>query len=387
MTTEAATAAAEATRRQLDNDNTVVANYSAPPHPTAFGSINLLSQHYKIPSKKTSQILSSIDAYTLHREFHKPKKKNPFYIYQLRQQVQVDLIDISALSQSNDGFRNLVICIDTFSRKIWVRPTRSKAASEVLQVLKDMIAAMGQKPMAIFCDRGTELKNALFQEYLRGQGIKLLHPFSEQKAAHVERVNRTLQNMIYRYMSEMQTRTYIPVLQLIVESYNNRPHRSIDKLTPEEAELPQNAEQVLKALRKHYTSCMDPPGKKKKLKFKVGDIVRYKTGYGRGFRRGYEEQFSQELCSIDSINTRMAIPMYRIRSVDTGELIQGGWYGEELQARTSEEFKIERVLKRQVRSGIPHCLVKWIGFQTPSWIPESNITRVYGNEGVQGPSN
>lgn len=360
-----------------DSDDAILTNYTSPSHPTAFAGINNLSRRYNLSNSKAAQLLSQIDSYTLHREYHKPKKRNPFYIYQRRQQVQIDLVDISALAQYNDGYRNLVVCIDTFSRKLYVRPTRNKTALQVLEAIKNMFEEMGEKPKSVFCDRGSELKNVHFQRYLQQEGIRLLHPFSEQKAAHVERVNRSLQNLIYRYMTEMQTRSYLPALQTIVESYNNRPHRSIDHLTPEEAELPENAERVLGALRKHYTSCMEPANKK--LKFQVGDLVRYKTGYGRGFARGYEEQFSQKLCYVDSINQRMGIPMYRLRSADDGEVIEGGWYGQELQARTSDEFKIEKVLKRQIRSGVPHCLVKWIGFQTPSWIPESNVTRIYDN--------
>lgn len=355
----------------------VLAQYTNPPHPTAFSGITNVAAHHQILPDKASEILAYTDVYGLHREYKKPRVRNPIYIRFKREQVQVDLIDMQALSGFNNGYKYLVCAIDCFTKFLWVRPVRSKEAVEVLRSMQSMIAEMVEKPRQIFCDRGTELKNHLMIAYLQQEGIKLIHPSSELKAAIVERVNRSLQNLLYKYMTHNETRSYVVSLPLIVHVYNTRPHRSIDHLTPTEAEQPENAERVLGALQRHYQGIERP---KLKIKFKVGDVVRYKTNSGNRFARGYEEQFSRELCKIDSVNKKMAIPMYKLRSMDTGDLIVGGFYNEELQARPSDEFKVETVLQRQVRGGIPYCLVKWVGFGDAhnSWIPESNVTRVFG---------
>ena len=108
-----------------------------------------------------------------------------------------------------------------------------------------MIRDMVDKPVSIFCDRGSELKNNLVRGYLEENNIKLLHPFSEVKAGFAERVNRTLQNLIYRYMTENETRTYIPRLRLLVEGYNKRLTSSIDNLSPNDADQPENADKVV----------------------------------------------------------------------------------------------------------------------------------------------
>jgi Chromo (CHRromatin Organisation MOdifier) domain len=361
------------------NHDTILANYVTLPHPSAFSGINNVMAHSNLNQKQVSKLLSYVDSYTLHREYQKPRVRNPFYIYYLRQQLQVDLVDISGLARFNEGYNYLVCCIDCFSRYLWVRPTKRKEGTEVLGALRDIIDGMTQKPETLFCDRGTELKNQHLKRYLHQQNIRLLHPNSEGKAAIVERVNRSLQNLIYQYMTENESRTYIDALPMIVETYNRRPHRSIGKLSPNEAELPENAERVVGALRQHYTDCQRP---KFKIKYKVGDLVRYKTNYGNVFARGYEEQFSRELCYIDSISRRMAIPTFKLRSANTGEVFQGSFYQEELQLRSSDEFKIERVLRRRIREGVPYALVKWLGFgpEHNSWIPESDVTRNFHNQ-------
>jgi hypothetical protein len=357
------------------------------PHPTAFGGINRLTKFHNIKQHQAENALSGVNSYTLHREYKKPRKRNPYYIYYRRQQIQLDLIDMHQLARFNANRNYIFVAIDCFSRKVWMEPLKSKSAKETLDVLRGVIRDMVDKPKSIFCDRGTEFKNALVRQYLERENITLMHPSSEVKAGIVERVNRTLQNMIYRYMTENETRTYLPVLQLVADTYNNRPHSSIDNISPNDADKPENSEQVASALRDHYFSLVP---KKKVLKFKIGDTVRLKTHHGDRFARGYEEQFSREIYKVVDINTRMAIPMYMLQSTDTGENIEGGCYSNELQLVTSDVFKIEKVIKRRIRRGVREIYVKWLNFgdQHNCWIRESDVTNVYNQEnGLENNSN
>jgi transposase InsO family protein len=315
--------------------------YLQPPHPTAFAGINRVARHYGTNNVRAENLLNTVYSHTIHREYHKPRVRNPFYIYYRRQQIQIDLIDTTnKFGRENDGYRYLVCCIDCFSRYLWVRPTKTRDGREVTAVIVDMIEAMGDKPEVIFCDRGTEMKNRHLIGYLQNNDIKLMHPNTEAKAAIVERVNRTLQNMIHRYMTEKKTRRYMDKLQAIVESYNNRPHRSIGKLTPCQAELPENASAVVGALRQHYSDCKRPIPKSRMLK--VGAVVRFKTNFGRAFARGYEPQFSEELFKVLSVDTRKAVPTYTIESFLNGDKIKG-WHREELQPFTDQRA-IDRAL-------------------------------------------
>jgi len=364
-----------------DIEDDIAKSYHLPPHPTSFSGVQNVSRHFSISEGKAAKILAASDVYGLHREYKKPRVRNPFYIRFKRQQLQVDLIEMQYLADDNDGVRYLVCCIDCFTKFLWVRAVKTKSAVEVLTAMKSVIRDMGEKPREMFCDRGTELKNKLMRKYLDETGIELVHPNSEIKAGIVERVNKSLQSLIYKYLTYNETRRYVDALPDIVSVYNNRPHRSIDHLTPTQAEDNRNLLRLASAHQKRYSS-LEQPKNKITLPFRVGDVVRYVVNYGDRYNRGYEEQFSRELCYIDKINRRMDVPSYSLRSMDDGEPIHGLFYKEELQARTSNEYKIERVLQRRVRNGIPSCFVKWLDFSDAhnSWIPETHVTREFNDE-------
>jgi transposase InsO family protein len=370
---------ADAAAENDEYDATIKDRYVTPPHPTAYGGLNRVSSHFYIGQPRASRLLSEINSYTLHREYKRAKPLNPYYIYARRQQLQVDLIDMRRLSRFNRGTAYLLVAIDCFSKKVWVQRLKTRNAVEVAAAMVDILDAMQEPPVSIFCDRGTELANRVMRALLHRRGIRLMHPNSEVKAGIVERVNRSLQNMIYRHMTENETRRYIDTLPDIIQTYNRRPHRSIDHLTPEEAELPANRDRAVTALRKHYASAITP---NYKTRFSVGDTVRVKTAYGNRFARGYEEQFSRETYTVVRINRRMAIPMYILQSDEDGVVIPGGFYQNEMQAFVRQDiFKVEHVLRRRVRNGQQEIFVKWLNFgpQHNSWIPESNITKVYNN--------
>jgi hypothetical protein len=48
----------------------------------------------------------------------------------------------------------------------------------------------------------------------------------------VERVIKTIKNMMYRYFTKQRTHRFVDVLQDIVDSYNVTPHRSLNNIAP-----------------------------------------------------------------------------------------------------------------------------------------------------------
>lgn len=134
-------------------------NYVYPSHSTAFSAPGTLKNYYgalnRYGARPILETLQHIDAYTSHREYHKPRVTNPFYVYKKRQQVQMDLIDISRLKADNGGVRFLLTAIDSFTKKAWVRTLTSKAAKDSLPAIRSIIESMGaEKPETIFFDRG-----------------------------------------------------------------------------------------------------------------------------------------------------------------------------------------------------------------------------------------
>ena len=110
-------------------DDEIIRNYRDPSHPTAFSAPGAIAKYYNISTQRARKILESIDSYVLHREYKRPRKFNPYYIYRPRDLIQADLIEIRTISAENDGINYLLLIIDVFTRKIWVYPLRDKRAT------------------------------------------------------------------------------------------------------------------------------------------------------------------------------------------------------------------------------------------------------------------
>ena len=255
----------------------------------------------------------------------KPRVFNPIFVYGRRELLQIDLADVSRLANYNGGVKYLLTAIDTFSRKAWVVPLKNKTATLVLTAFQSLLEALGPSPQKLLCDQGKEFKNEAFKRLLDRENIKMIHLYSDQKAAHVERFNGTLKRLVYSYMTLAKSKRYIDVLHKLLQTYNSRIHRSIG-MSPNQADLPSNRTRVLEAVMNHYNKIRR---KRKKPVFSVGDVV-YVQKAKKAFKRGYEETFRGEPFTVHRIDTGKIIPLYFLRDED-GEDVEGGWYAEELQ--------------------------------------------------------
>lgn len=356
----------------MPSNNIIKRRYVTPKHPTSFGGITKLGNFYGIKTSRTKRILKGVKSYSLHRETKKPKYRNCYFIYQLRQQIQADLVDVNALAKENDEFKYLLTAIDMFSRKLVCIPMKNKSAREASAAVGRMIRIM--KPKQLFTDAGKEFVNATVANLLRINEIEHMIAASDMKCSGVERVNKTLQRKLYQYMTENNTDRYIDILPDIVSSYNNSKHETI-ALTPEEAEQPENVLQVRDELNKWYTHIVRM---QKKPSFKKGDIVRISRLKDK-FLRSYKEQNKAELYEIIDVKTRMPIPMYTLKSLEKLDVLEGGFYSNELTHFDPETWEIDvsKPLKKRVHKGERQVLARWVGFHKSyfSWIPASQLEK------------
>lgn len=366
-------------------ENDLRNNYTTPGHPIAYGGIDNIFSFYKgiLDKEKIKEILSSIENYTLHREYHSGQR-NPSYSHFKRYQFQMDLVDIQQLSDFNDGARYLLTCIDTFTRKAFVRILTTKHAPTVLEGFKSILREAGEKPKILVLDRGTEFSNKLFTDFCKQNKIEIKNPDSSIHAAFIERFNRTLQSLIYKYMTENETNRFVnvknkegnpvPVLSKLLETYNNRKHRMIG-YTPEEAELNDDTHLPIRIkMSKYYDKIKSKP-----VKFKIGDEVRVAKQKGK-FSRGYNETSNQEIFRVYKITTKLKIPMYILETYDGKEIINGSFYDFELTKVTGDVFRIEKIIKTKKNSnGKTQHYVKWKGFNDTynSWIDSDNIVKKF----------
>jgi hypothetical protein len=359
-------------------------SYLLPGHPLALSNLNKIYDYYEGELSKDTikEILSSIESYSIHKEFHEGQR-NPSYSHFKRYQFQCDLVDIRDLAKYNDGVNYLFTCIDTFTRYAFVRLLQSKHGECAVRAFESILEEANTPPVTLVMDRGSEFYNADFENFCASRNIRYYPPDSSSHGAYIERFNRTLQGIIYRYMTENETLRFIDksnedgsiehLMPKFLTTYNNSNHRMIGT-TPAIAE---NDDSTHLEIRKKMSEYHDKIKKKNDI-YKVGELVRIARLRGK-FDRGYKDRASTEIFKIDKVVKNKKIPMYVLSNYRGDEIIKGSFYAFELVkvTRPEEIYRVERVLAERMNRGSKELLVKWRGFDDSynSWIKESDIVQ------------
>jgi hypothetical protein len=119
-----------------------------------------------------------------------------------------------------------------------------------------------------------------------------------------------------------------------------------------------------------------PYSEPSKPKYSVGDQVRISRIKGV-FEKGYFPNWSEALHTIHEV--KQTSPITYILKDMNGEIVEGGFYTEELQRSKQEVFRIEKVLRKKKNNGEEHGLVKWLGDNKKynEWKPMSEIVKNY----------
>ena len=283
---------------------------------------------------------------------------------------QADLVEMfqDFNPKFNQGYRYILMVIDTFTRFGFAKPLKNKAGTTVALAFESIISENKSPPKLLHTDRGKEFYCSPFQEVVKKYGIKHYSTFTEKKAAICERFNRTIKSQMWKKLTEINSNIWINILPDLLEQYNNRKHSTIG-LSPYQARLPKNTNWVRRQLAVSKTTI-------RKAKFKVGDQVRISKLKGI-FEKGYKPNWSEEVFIIHKVkNTN---PRTYIIKDQLKEIIEGCFYEQELQKPKLENYyRIEKVLRRRKNQGVDEILVRWMGHDSPhdSWIKSSNTYKL-----------
>lgn len=341
--------------------------YYNPSLPPALGGIRRINSHLKkikknIIARNVTEWLRGEDPYTLHKMARKNFPRRKTIVYGENNQLQADLADMQQHHRENEGFRFLLTLVDVFSKKGYVIPLKSKSGKEVSRAFEEFFEK--SPPIkAIQTDKGREFYNGSVAEVFKKFGVKHFSSHDERtKAAVVERWNRTLKQKLYRWFTKTGEYRYIDILQDIVGSYNETPHRATG-IPPNEVDAT-NREDVWNKL---YPPVL--PRKNKNI-LKIGDYVRISRAV-ENFGRGYTPNWSYEIFVISEV-LRTAPVCYKIKDLQD-EDIEGSFYGEELQlVKKSKSFKIERIIKSRGKGKNKQYYVKFKGYPDKfnDWVNE-----------------
>ena|SRR5437868_957499 len=318
------------TTAKMNNEQLLESIYYDPT--TGYTGVNSLLAELgrKVKRSVVTEWLSKQDTYTLHRPAVEKFKRNQTLSKGIDYVWQSDLVDIQPLGRWNDGFRYLLVVIDTFSRYAWVQPLKNKTGQEVVRGLDLIIKESGRKPQKLCTDMGKEYLNKDVKQFLFNKKIIQYSVASDMKAAIAERFNRTLKERMWRYFTRSGTKRYIDILQQLVTGYNNRMHRVIG-LPPSKV----NEKNEKRLWQKQFGDSSNLR-KRKKPKFKIGQKVRLSSKKGI-FDKGYTGKWTRELFTIGKVLTNQKQPMYEIIDPIDNNPIKGGFYEKQIQLVDTEE--------------------------------------------------
>ena len=176
--------------------------------------------------------------------------------------------------------------INIFSKYAWVVSLKDKKGVSIFDAFQKILDKWGLKPNKIWVDKGSELYNNSFKNWLKDNVIEMYSIHNAGKSVISERFIRTLKTKIYKYMTSVSKNVYINKLDDIRNEYNNTCHRTI-KMKP--VDVKDNAYIDFKK----EVNDKDP-------KFKVDDRVRI-SKYKNIFAKGYTTNWSEEVFVIKKV--------------------------------------------------------------------------------------
>ena len=123
--------------------------------------------------------------------------------------VDADLADYSLYAKQNGDFKYFLLCIDVFSRFVWVQALRTKTSKEMIEAFERLKTMQCDH---IRTDKGKEFTSGIMGKWFKSNRMNHYVTQNETKANYAERAIKTIKKKIARYMSFKQTHRWVDVL-------------------------------------------------------------------------------------------------------------------------------------------------------------------------------
>lgn len=267
------------------------------------------------------------------------------------QEFQIDLIylDDSHLNQASYG----LCCIDAFTKKADVELMKRRTKTTTVDAMIAVFERMGV-PTMIYCDEGSEFNNSAFKRMCDELGIELV--FTIRHATIVERFNRTIKEMLHKYLQSTKSKTITNILPKIVKNYNNSYHSTIEMAPNEVNEDTQHVVQI---------NLLNNLNSNPYTKLEIGDKVRVQMK-PKSFMKGYKPKFTERIYEVNgkgdgyyttTKDNRLYLKV-NLQKVEENELnpekpdLEGTLEGhlKEMKNKPRREYEIEEVEDKRKRT-------------------------------------
>ena len=156
------------------------------------------------------------------------KARSPLQQYLVSAPMERIALDIlGPLPETNDGNRYILVVGDYFSKwtDAWAMPDTETPT--IVNILVCHVFCQWGLPLHIHSDRGAQFESQLFQNLCSVFGINKTRTtaYHPQSDGMIERMNRTIEEMISKYITENQ-RDWDVVLPLVMLAYRTSTHDS-----------------------------------------------------------------------------------------------------------------------------------------------------------------
>ena len=256
-------------------------------------------------SSKIAEFLRQNETSSVHKPVRRKFKRRQVIAYFPYDVCMADLAfyNSSDYVYANGGVKYILVLVDVFSKMCYVEPMKDKNSLTTLMAFEKIFNRMPDIPTHLVTDVGTEFYNYNVQKLFGSLGVNHYSIRGSHKACVAERMIKTLKGRIQKYLWENNTKRYIDVLQDVVSSYNQTPHRSIG-ISP----VSVNQENRARIFKKLYQKKL--PQREPRLS--IGDRVRI-IREKNIFSKGYTRNWSIEIYEIVSANSKNGVDYYKVQ--------------------------------------------------------------------------
>ena len=275
--------------------------------------------------RSTPSFSAKIEAFLRSNELHSKfkqivKKKFPRRRIVTRfpfELFQADLIEYPKYKYNNKHFVYCLVIIDCFTKLVWIKPMKTKTGEETARAFDSIFKEFDEHPINLMTDSGLEFFNSKVSHVLSSYNITHYKPRTKTlwKASMAERVIQTIKRKVEKYFHLNKTKSWINVIDQIVQNYNNTPHRSHGFKPIDVVE--ENRDDVFKRLYPNRNISVI-------CKLSIGDRVR-KIREKTLFEKGYTQNWSDEIYEIADVRQSGGVCWYILKTL-AGEELSGIWY-------------------------------------------------------------
>jgi transposase InsO family protein len=299
----------------------------------------LKHMYQNISRRDIGDYIKSNEINQLHTPIKLQNTNKPIISTSSYQRFQIDLVDLSSLLYKDGNRRSYILtCIDIYSKFAWCKALPNKEGPTVANSLNDILNEANASPKIIQTDNGSEFKSNEFETLLKNNNIKHIFssPYNPKANAIIERFNGTLKRRLEKYLSHLENKNWVSILDQTVNNYNNEIHSTtgykpvyLDEVG-EDHIATQNIEQkALDRVRKSNEKAKLPELRK-------DDVVRitlFRDPVIRRDKQFYKKSkqlWSDEAYIVNSVSKSKFNSTYKVKEIGTNVVLPGVYLRDEL---------------------------------------------------------